>query len=134
MGRDFSKVAPQFWTGKTGKAIRERGPSTQVVALYLLTNPSANMIGLYHLPVAYLLNDTGCTVDQANKAIFDLWELGFAYYDSESEFVFIPNMAKFQVGEELEEKDKRVRYIIKELKHFRKSIFFKRNHKIYKLY
>ena len=33
--RDYAKVAPQFWTGKTGKALKAAGPETVIVGLYL---------------------------------------------------------------------------------------------------
>jgi hypothetical protein len=49
--RDYAKVAPTFWNGETGKKIRELGRDAQVVALYLITCPSSNWIGLYYLPL-----------------------------------------------------------------------------------
>ena len=50
--RDYSKVSAQFWVGKTGRAL-SGDMQTQVVAMYLMTSPHANMIGVFirHLPV-----------------------------------------------------------------------------------
>jgi hypothetical protein len=61
--RDYARVSPQFWIGSTGKAIRKRGMECQMVALYLMTSPHSNMLGLYYLPVVYIANDTGMTIE-----------------------------------------------------------------------
>ena len=45
MARDYAIVTPQFWTGTTGREIRARGRDAQLVALYLMTSPHANMLG-----------------------------------------------------------------------------------------
>lgn len=50
--RDYGSVSPQFWIGKTGKALRGK-PEAQLLALYLMTCPHANMIGVFHCPVMY---------------------------------------------------------------------------------
>ncbi|SBV93563.1 hypothetical protein KL86DPRO_10553 [uncultured delta proteobacterium] len=57
--RDYSKISPQFWYGRTGKEMRKLGASTQFIALYLLTNRHVNMLGLYNLPMLYIAADTG---------------------------------------------------------------------------
>lgn len=57
--RDYGKVSPHFWIGRTGKELRQAGPESQLVALYLLTSPHANMIGLYYMPLAFLSHETG---------------------------------------------------------------------------
>ena len=57
--RDYAKVSPQFWIGKTGKAIKKAGPEATIVALYLMTCPHANMIGLYYVPLMYIAHETG---------------------------------------------------------------------------
>ena len=57
--RDYGKVSPHFWIGRTGKELRQAGPESQLVALYLLTSPHANMIGLYYMPLTFLSHETG---------------------------------------------------------------------------
>lgn len=104
--RDYAKVAPQFWIGPTGKAIRKKGPVAQVVAMYLMSSPHANMIGMYHLPVAYLSADTGIPYQGAFKALIELQEVGFCGYDVSAEVVWVYEMAKFQVGDQLKPGDK----------------------------
>lgn len=65
--RDYGKVSPQFWIGKTGKALRNAGSEAQLVSLYLLTNPHANMIGLYYMPLMFIAHETGLGMEGACK-------------------------------------------------------------------
>lgn len=104
--RDYAKIAPRFWIGATGKAIRKCGPEAQVVALYLLSSPHANMIGLYHLPIAYIAADTGIPFEGASKALTKLFECGFCGYDEDAEVVWVFEMAHFQIGGALKPLDK----------------------------
>lgn len=104
--RDYGKVSPQFWTGKTGKALRGNAEA-QVVALYLMTSPHANMIGVYHLPMLYLAHETGLSPEDAQKGMDACIEHGFCAYDAEAEMVFVVEMAAHQVGETLKGGDKR---------------------------
>ena len=113
--RDYSKISPAFWTGKTGRAIRALGPEAQVVAMYLLTSPHANMIGMYWLPVAYISADTGCPIEGASKALRSLIEAGFCRYCEETETVWVLEMAAYQIAESLKPGDKRVESIRKML-------------------
>lgn len=82
------------------------------------------MIGFYYLPKPILAHETGMTLEEASKALQCLSEVDFAYYDEDSEHVFVPNMAKFQIDDRLELKDKRVISIRKQLEPLRKTLFF----------
>lgn len=113
--RDYGKVSPQFWTGKTGKALRG-DLEAQVVAMYLMTSPHANMIGVYHLPMLYLSHETGLSIEGASKGLAKCVELGFCVYDDESETVFVVEMAAHQVGEVLKERDNRAAGIVRQYK------------------
>ncbi len=109
--RNYGKVLPTFWMGKTGKEIKKRGLSTQVTALYLMTCPHANMIGVYYLPLSYLSHDTDIPFKEASKAIHSLEEIDFCTYDFSAEYVWIHNMALYQVGNKLKPQDNRVKNI-----------------------
>ena len=122
--RDFAKIAPQLWTGSTGRAIRRLGRDCQVVAFYLMTCPTANALGLYYLPIATLSYETGISAQGALKALQSLSQVGFSAYDAPSEWVFVFNMARFQIGERLEAKDNRVKWIKRSLETLRKAPFF----------
>lgn len=105
--RDYGKVTPSFWTGKTGRLLR-KDPESQVVALYLMTSQHANMIGLYYCPVAYVVADTGVSEEGACKALQRLSEAQFCAYDWETEWVWVREMAKFQIADQLKPRDKQV--------------------------
>jgi hypothetical protein len=106
--RAYGKVAPAFWTGATGRRIRAAGPAAQVVALYLLTGPHANMLGLYYLPPPFICHETGLDPATVADALDALCAAGFCRHDPESEFVWVVEMARFQVAERLMSADKRV--------------------------
>lgn len=106
--RAYGKVVPQFWTGATGRRIRAAGPAVQVVALYLLTSPHANMLGLYYLPVPYICHETGLGAEPVGRALAVLSQAGFCRHDPETEFVWVVEMARYQVGARLGRADKRV--------------------------
>ena len=107
--REYARISPRFWMGETGKAIREKGFEAQILALYLLTSPHSNMIGLYWCPVSYMAHETGLSIEGATKGLASLYELSFCAYDDASEIVFIYEMAKYQIGDHLNEKDKQAK-------------------------
>lgn len=106
--REYAKVAPQFWIGDTGKKLRTLGAESQVVAFYLITSPHANMLGLYYLPMPLLAHETGLSLQGASKALQRVCEAGFAAYDAPSEWIWVYEMARFQIADALKENDNRV--------------------------
>jgi DNA-binding IclR family transcriptional regulator len=106
--RAYGKVTPRFWTGPTGRRIRSAGPAAQVLALYLLTGPHANMLGLYYLPLPYIGHETGLDPGTVARAFAALVAGDFCRYDPETEFVWVLEMARYQVGDALSPRDKRV--------------------------
>lgn len=126
--REYGIVSPMFWVGATGRSLR-KDPNAQRVAIYLMTSPMSEMTGVYYCPLASILNDVGTLeaslkplespskggidvlvspFEGVKQAILTLMELDFCFYDFESEFVFVKEMARWQIGECLKEKDNRV--------------------------
>ncbi|MFM0170611.1 hypothetical protein PQR33_14935 [Paraburkholderia sediminicola] len=105
--REYAKVSPQFWIGGTGKKLRKAGAEAQVVGLYLLSSPHANMIGLYYAPVTYIAHDTGLTFEGVSKGLRSCIEAGFCQYDEASELVWVMEMAAYQIAPSLLSTDKR---------------------------
>lgn len=103
--RDYGKVNGNFWIGRTGRSLRGNHEA-QIVALYLITSPHSNMIGLYHCPIAYIANETGLTTQGATKGLRCLINTDFCTFDEEIDFVFVHEMAKHQIGKTLKEADK----------------------------
>lgn len=99
-------MSPRFWTGDTGRAIRALGDDATIVAMYLLTAPGSNMIGLYYLALPTLAHETGRSLQAATKALARLGEVGFAHYDAERETVYMPEMARHQIGRSISPNDR----------------------------
>ncbi|HBN0617009.1 TPA: DNA-binding protein, partial [Escherichia coli] len=78
-----------------------------VVALYMMTSPHSNMLGLYYLPVLYIAHETGLAPEGASKGLQMACEAGFCSYDHDSEVVWVHEMAAWQVGESLKPGDNR---------------------------
>lgn len=126
--RDYGKVAPQFWTGATGKELRAHGHEAVIVGLYLMTSPHANMIGLYYLPVLYIAHETGLGLEGARKGLQRACEAGFCTYDDTSEYVFVHAMARFQIAPSLKPSDNRCKGVVNDLEKcpnplFRRAFF-----------
>lgn len=109
--REYGSISPKFWIGKTGKEIRALGRDCQVLAMYLMTSPHSNILGLYYLPKIYICHEVGFTEKELENAISSLQKIGFCDYDSEAEFCWVINFAKHQVGSELKPNDNRVKGI-----------------------
>lgn len=103
--REFSKISPQFWLGETAKKLRGH-QEAQIVAMYLLSSPHANMIGMYYLPKMFISHETGLTLQGASKGLQRCIEAGFCRYDEAKEIVWVVEMANYQIGE-LKPSDKR---------------------------
>jgi hypothetical protein len=132
---EYGKVASTFWTGDTGRQIRKLGHEAQIIALYLMTCPSAKPIGFYYLPLPLLCHETGIPLEApsealgspsggALKALRSLSTLGFAFYDETAEMVWIPEMAHYQLGELIKKDDNRLPWLRKMLESHRKSPFY----------
>lgn len=124
--RDYARVAPQFWTGPTGRQIR--GIADEItrlrardLAIYLMTCPSANMIGLYYIPLPTIAHERGCTSEGTSEALQRLEQLGFCIYDGSTDFVWVQEMARFQIGEGLKRQDNLVIGVMNLLHEARKS-------------
>lgn len=112
--REYGTVSPQFWIGETGKSLRGN-VEAQLVALYLMTSPHANMIGVFHCPTDYIAKETGLGLEGASKGLARLIEGEFCRQDGVTEEVFVVRMAAYQIGEQLSPKDKRCIGVAREL-------------------
>lgn len=110
--RDYAKVSPKVWTGETGKAMRGH-PEAQIVAMYLMSSPHSEMTGVYTCPILYIAHETGLGMEGASKGLQRLIEIDFCTYEESSETVFVHEMAKYQIGEELKVNDNQVKSVKK---------------------
>lgn len=111
--REYAIVPSKFWITPLAKSLRGN-PAAQVVALYLKTGPHANLIGLYHCPIAYVAQDTGIPFEGASKALSSLSEAGYCTFDEQADVVFVHDMAPEQIGSALAPADKRTKAVLRE--------------------
>ena len=112
--RKFVMLSPNFWVGQTGRDLRAAGTEAQLLAIYLISNTLTNYTGLYRLPIIYIANDLGLTMEQTREALAAVEKTGFARYDERTEFVWVVEAARHQLGEELKASDNKVKYVNKE--------------------
>lgn len=110
MSMNYGVVFPSFWTGATGRALRQ-DVDAQVVALYLMTSPHANIIGVFRCPIQFIQLETGRPIEGASKGLTKLCELGFCTVDPDTETVWVHEMANYQIGPELKGADKRIKHV-----------------------
>jgi len=122
--RTYRKVSPEFWTGETGSKIQEAGKDAVIVAMYLMTCHHSIDTGLFRIPIAYAVEDTGLTATEIEGAILDLQSISFLTYDKEQSVVFVHEMGRYQIGEELKSTDKRVKGVEKRIDPYKKSILY----------
>jgi hypothetical protein len=88
------------------------------------------MIGLYRLPLLYASEETGLKRREVLSALIHLGSLDFAEYDERSEFVWVREMARIQLGllcgEVLKEGDKRAKGAAGLYKHLHCNTFLGR--------
>ena len=106
--REYARTYPGFWTGKTARQLRSCGYPARIIAHYVFSSPHSNMIGLYYLPLPYISYETGIPEKEVASAMECLEDIGFCFYDQESEFIWVPAMARYQIGKELKANDKQV--------------------------
>jgi len=109
--REFSKISPQIWINERGRQIRSLGVKAQLLAFYLNTNPHASMIGIYYLPIMYIIHETGLSEEDVVTALKSLGEINFCTHDEKSEYIWVHDFAFEQLGSDLKPADKRVKYI-----------------------
>ncbi len=111
MMRKYGNVAPTYWTGDTGRALVARGSEAVIASLYLMTAPGSNMLGLYYQPLLFMAHETGLGVEGATKGLHACMEVGFCLHDPRGHFVWVVEMARFQIADQLEAKDLRCKGI-----------------------
>ncbi len=122
--RRYGMILTTFYTGPTGVKIRRAGERPQHVALYACTSPSTSMLGFFYLPVSTIAHDTGIPLEGAREALGSLQAVGFCEYDDETEWVWIPEFAHYQLGETLDPKDNRHKAMLRELQGSKGSVFY----------
>lgn len=112
--REYARFNPAFWLSKVCKDIRRAGVEGVVMAGYLKTAPLSNMLGLYPLSLPAAGHETGLGFEGARKGLEICSKAGYCEYDEDSEFVWVFDMAREQIGEALKITDNQVKNVQKQ--------------------
>lgn len=86
-------VNTHFWDDRY---IRKLSPMDKLLFLYLITNPLANLAGIYEITLDRMAFDTGLKTDRVEKALKGFERDGKAFLFSECDFVVVKNTIKNQ--------------------------------------
>jgi hypothetical protein len=121
--RDYAILKPQFWYGETARRLRDNREA-RLLAVYLISCPTSNMTGLFYLPLALMACETTIPLDEVCKALRSLSEAGFAFYDDQQQMVWVPEMARHQIGERLSPGDKRIKGVLRTIERYRTHPYY----------
>lgn len=112
----FGILSADFWDGDTGPAIADAGgAAAQLVAVYLMSNRDATMLGLYPLDLLVMrVKIRSLTARQLLASLRVLQDVAFATYDTVTRFVWVHEMAKFRLNlltKPLDVADKKVKAV-----------------------
>ena len=107
----YRSIYPGFWTGKTGREIKGKGKDCQILALYLITCSHSHATGLFYLPLCFMGHETGLDDSAVEAALEALKKIDFCAYDPLSDWIFIKNMVRHQMGPELQPGDRRIKWM-----------------------
>ena len=116
--RTFAVIDPRFWTllSRTGTEIRRAGLDVTALALYLVTSPHSNALGVYYLPLAAASAELGVSLAEVRRLLEAVCATGFAQYFETDSMIWIPEMARYQIGESMKPRDHRRQWALRELR------------------
>lgn len=91
MSEKLRSVNTKFWDDPF---IEELSPSEKLLFLYLLTNPLANLLGIYEITIKRICYDTGLNKETVLNGLERFGTVRKAYYNDN--FIILPNWLKNQ--------------------------------------
>ena len=113
MSSYYGVIVPGYWTGDTGRRLRERGgKDAQLLGVYLLSNSYMNMLGLYSVKLKVIEEELILSAASVHRAFAVMEDEKYAFYDEDNAVVWVREMARFRLNiegdEPLSREDKRV--------------------------
>lgn len=90
--RDFGTVASAFWEDDKVRGMSDRA---KLLALYLLTGPSSNLVGCYRLHPDYMAEDLNWPREAVWEALEEVCQTGFASFCGKTHLVLLPRYLKW---------------------------------------
>lgn len=89
----YYRISPRFWQERDVRT--EWSEDMRMLALYLVTSPHRNMVGLFYCPKYYMAADLQWRSDRLEVAFSRLQATRFVLYDEVAEIVFVRNALKY---------------------------------------
>lgn len=86
MARDYGRIKTAFWTSRD---LRDLPRGVRETAAYLLTGPHTTALGCFRLPLGYVAEDMGLSIEEVRADIAALTARGWLIYDEKEKFVWI---------------------------------------------
>ncbi len=84
----YRKLYPRIWRHPGFRALK---PSARELALYLLTGPQSNSIGLFHFSPSSAADDLGVSPETVRKGLADIAVTFAWYFDDGARVFYIPS-------------------------------------------
>lgn len=99
MSSYYGVIFPEFWTGPTGRQLRDLGgKDAQLLGLYLISNRHANMLGCYRLRVEDIRHESGLSTKAIARGFAAAATAEFARFDAATSYAWVLQMARFRLG------------------------------------
>ena len=90
---EYTQVKADLWQDPEFEAMPA---CARFLWLNLLTTPTRNTAGLYHMSVGRMCFETGLSPDEVRAALATLVEAGWVFWDGEASLVWVKNFVKRQ--------------------------------------
>lgn len=97
MSRRFAIIKPEdLWTGPLARQFRQHPATVRELFAYLLTGPTTDHWGIWHLEMDTIVLQTGRKDVEVVKALEVLAAMRLAFFDVRTEFVYLPTLPETQ--------------------------------------
>lgn len=111
--RSYAKIFTGKWRSRSFRTLRGN-PWAIVLQDYLMSCPASEMSGVFYMPKYLIEGELGIPHDELENAIKILEEADFCrFYDDE--YVFVFNMARYQIADALSPDDNRWKSLMKDI-------------------
>jgi len=88
----FGKIEVGIWDSPKIRALDD---ACKLAFIYLIANKHGNVLGYYLLPLPYMADDLGWSIDRVKKVMGKLEAHGFISYDPHTRIVWIRNYLRY---------------------------------------
>lgn len=118
--RSYAKIFTGKWRSRSFRTLRGN-PWAIVLQDYLMSCPASEMSGVFYMPKYLIEGELGIPHDELENAIKTLEEADFCrFYDDE--YVFVFNMARYQIADALSPDDNRWKSLMRDIEEMPSNI------------